>query len=442
MLGRVMRLAAGANLVALVMVFGLAGVTEAAPPATVDVWGGNASAAGVHEVGYTAAFPNFTTGAVDNHYPLAVAGQDAAPSSHAAASNADYGPFAATVFAGDPPGICPGPACPPHNPPPAVYARASFPGPTHDSTYSAHSQGACTASSQDCSEAHAQELQASSAGTYSGDGAPTQQGTAVFKNATADTKTILMADGSTHVHTHSHVGTATFGGDSGLVIKDVDVTCDVVSVGGVAKVTETIRPGSATLAGQPVDVTDHPTTVTTPAGPQTITPPGGTQVVTPALTIQVFTVQPVSHTNGNRGDVYATGTHVVVSTAGATVGGVPANRTEYILGEAYADGYVTPALPPPAVTADLSSFPGGNDLSNSSSTTTTTTTIVSGPSTVTAPSTIISKPALRATKKARVALAGVVRPNLALPFFLWEALVLAAASSIVWARRRKNEDEV
>jgi hypothetical protein len=53
-------------------------------------------------------------------------------------------------------------------------------------------------------------------------------------------------------------------------------------------------------------------------------------------------------------------------------------------------------------------------------------------------------PAAPVKKKIRraapAALVGAVRPPLAQLFFLWEALVLGAAASLVWARRAKRED--
>jgi len=52
---------------------------------------------GVHTIAGTTAFPNFESGAVNNHYPLAQVEQDASPSSTARATYSDSGPATATA---------------------------------------------------------------------------------------------------------------------------------------------------------------------------------------------------------------------------------------------------------------------------------------------------------------------------------------------------------
>ena len=57
------------------------------------------SAATVHEIAGSTAFPNFTTGAVDNYYSLAHSEIDNSPSAEGTASPADTGPIGQTVAA-------------------------------------------------------------------------------------------------------------------------------------------------------------------------------------------------------------------------------------------------------------------------------------------------------------------------------------------------------
>ena len=57
------------------------------------------SAATVHEIAGSTAFPNFTTGAVDNYYSMAHSEIDNSPSAEGTASPADTGPIGQTVAA-------------------------------------------------------------------------------------------------------------------------------------------------------------------------------------------------------------------------------------------------------------------------------------------------------------------------------------------------------
>jgi hypothetical protein len=268
-------------------------------------------------------------------------------------------------------------------------------------------------------------LTANAFGLYSG--APSFTGAPAVKNSTAETKTVLNDDGSIVITTHSHVSSADFGGPNGLVIKDVDVVASVKSAAGKATATATVAPGSTYFAGKPFSV---PTNGATQTG--NITDPSGK--VGGPVTYKIYVVAPDEHTDGPHGSVHATGTHVRVTTPDP--GG---NTFEYVFGEGIIpDSYVIPAEPAPLTTIDLSGFPSGSDLGSLGSEP-STTTYAPPSATAAPPSSLISRPR---TRTRGTALAALDRPNLAVMFFIWEAIVLATAGSIVWSRRvRLRGDE-
>ena len=111
-----------AVLAAVVVVSGmmlLASAGVAVVPPTVDSYGDNAFAAGVHAIVGSNNDPNFSNGAVGNRYPLTSAGQDISPASAATASIDDYGPLVATVAGND----CNNPPPSPLHPKPPAVAQ-------------------------------------------------------------------------------------------------------------------------------------------------------------------------------------------------------------------------------------------------------------------------------------------------------------------------------
>jgi hypothetical protein len=62
-------------------------------------YNGTVSATAVHAQAGSSAFPNYATGAVDNHYPLAAARLDSSPNAQAYSSPLDTGPLGQTVAA-------------------------------------------------------------------------------------------------------------------------------------------------------------------------------------------------------------------------------------------------------------------------------------------------------------------------------------------------------
>ncbi|MEA2645752.1 MAG: hypothetical protein QOE92_835 [Chloroflexota bacterium] len=435
-------LAIGALLATLALVVA-ATAAFADIPAGVDSYGGVAHAAGVHVVGGTSQLPNFSTGAIDNRYPLAAAGQDSSPSTHATGAVEDYGPLAGNIFSGDPPQpLCPDPPpapgfpCtkipfPPHAPPPDLYANAQYPGAPADSTYTSGQNANPPAATPDHAEAHAKELSADALATYSGDAS------SPFHNTTAESHTKVNADGSIEINTHSHVGSASF--SNGVVkVSDVDVITYFKSVAGRAVVADTITVGSVTVTenGQehPIALTDEGVTIPSqlikpvpnvPTLPGQVVVPTGSALQTPVF--HIFTVKPERQTEGGNGSMFATGLHIGMTTP--EVNGIPSWYIEYILGEGQVVGSHTPSQPLSDFTSGSGSDFGLNDSSSSPA--------FQESFTGAAPSTIITKtkPGTATATRPGFLLSAAERIPLAYLFFLWEALVLGAAASWVWARR-------
>lgn len=387
----------------------------AAVPSSVSVFGSTANAAGVHAVAGTNVFENFSTGAIDNRYPYANVSQDISPATAANSSYNDYGPLGADVYTNVPPDKRP-------QNPPVDYARAQYPNPP-----GVADQLKTSPDGQSHYEAHARELQSDALGFYAGSSSTT------FKNMTAETHTVVNAAGAITTTTHSHVGAADFGP---VQVSNTDVVTKIVSLNGKATVTDTVFAGNVTVNGQAASVGDKGITVQ--GTPVSEVVPGGVSTATPL--IHLFTVAPVVKNDGKGGaSIMATGLHVGISQPGqgATL---PSQYVEYILGEGFDSDFLVPASPSGTVvdssggsvstTAD--NTPVGNALSQ-------TVTTPPNPSSYTEPAPINTVPHQKSPRPAlgRVRLLSNIRPPLAAMFFLWEALILGAASSLVWARRSK-----
>lgn len=427
----------------LVAVMGVAEV-----PTTVDSYGGNASAAGVHLIAGTNAFPNFSNGALGNRYPLAQAGQDISPASDATASVVDYGPLVATLLTTDcgaPPPI-PSPLPNPVAPKPPDYCLA----PLRDEAKYAHAQyphppgvGDATApgvhdTATGFAKAHASELEADAHGEYTGAGGGS--GSSTLQNSIADVKTMVRPDGAVVVTSHSHVGQVCIGAcnvSNYLVVTDVDVTTQVIAINGKPVPTAKIAPGTVQFCGTPttcklVQVSDGGATV---VGNSVPLPSTGTGAFTPVFEIK--TLKPTKSIVGTSGSIDAVGLDVRVTQPGdIPVTGVPSLYTEYIIGEGHAEGFSLAATS--SLTSNLTS-----DLGNSADAIggiiNNTVTNNYGSSTGTNAGRIVTK--TKGGNQARINLAGAVKPPFVMWFFLWEASVMAAAITMVWARRRRMAEE-
>ena len=433
-LGLAAAVAAGAGLVA-------AGPAAADVPANVSTYGSFGYATGVHVIYYTDAYPNFSTGAVDNHYPLAKVRQDSSPLSDATATYSDVGPLGQTVAACSDPSQC-------ANRPGVPYANAHYPGGKSKdhvdsctpSAAASGQAGACPSTGQPASYADtsAAELAAAASGYYAGGG------TQPFSGAEGDSHSTVAEDGSLLVTTHSAVHNATFAGGA-IQISKVEVTTTVKTSGGTATVDARVTVGQVLINGQPAAITDQGVTVqqnqvipcsAVPTAPP-LPPPlsTSTPAAAPACvpqvetdTFKVYTVSPKKTVNGDHGTVSASGLHVLVTQPSAP--GAPAQRVEYVFGEGFADAQLTPA---DVAAGSTDGGTGGDmsfgDLSFGDLGAVGDTGDMGAPDT--------GAPAAAAPTSAQhvAALVAVNRRPLALLFLFWEAVTMAAAAAWVWSRR-------
>ena len=374
----------------------------------VSVAGGD----GVHVVGYSSQFPNFSGGAVDNRYPSSVVRQDATPASVGTGTYEDIGPLGQTVTADTPAqGAAP-------------VAVAKYPGGPAD----AHIDDSAHNNPDSFATAHADIAKADVSSAYAGDA------TCSCKGATAEAHTIITPDGSLVVSVHSHSGD--FSQGAGLVqVTSVDITLVVTisAVDGIAHVTKLdITGGAASVAGQPVSAGGSGVTV----GPQSQPLPGVPPPPGSGDTYQIYTIAPETTIDGKgcpsgfsqcHIHVRASGTHVGVSQPASP--GVPQQSTSYVLGEAEVDAVLAPAVPIPVDNGGGSTFgppvagyAGGppTTFDNGAPVTTTATQ----PVTITPRKTGLT-----------VQLPPIDRKPLARLFLLWETLLIAGAAAWVMARK-------
>jgi hypothetical protein len=410
-------------------------------PATVATYGSTAYATGTHVIVFTDAYPNFATGALDNHYPLAKARQDGSPLADATATYSDVGPFVNTVAAcsNSDPSQC-------QNKVGVPYANAHFPGgKTADHvdscTPSAQASGQanpCPNNGQPASYAdtNAGELSANASGFYAGGG------TQPFSGASGETKTIVNADGSILVTTHSTVLSATFGGGA-IQISKVEVTTRATSASGQATADAQVKVGQVLINGQATSVDDKGVTVqqnlvvpcAAPASPPPAIPPplGSSQPSTPSNclpqveleTFKLYMVAPKKTITGNHAVVSASGLHVLVTQPSAP--GAPNQHVEYVFGEGFADAQLSPN---DNAAAGASTDMTGTDMSESDIGGTDMSGDMSGDNGAPAGAAATAP----AQKAAAVFVTNNRRP-LALLFLFWECVVMASAAAWVWSRR-------
>jgi hypothetical protein len=450
----------------------------AAVPTTVDSYGANGFASAVHVVINTNNDPNFSQGAIGNRYPLTQVSQDVAPAAQALASLNDVGPLVLTVAGNDCNGPPPYPL--PQGPPPppipdpnagkqpgnycletirenAPYAHAQYPHPPGVGDASVTGPGGQglfgtppipqnVVDAVGIANAHAEELKAHADGAYGGP-APIPGAVAVT-NAVSQSDSGLATDGTLTVTTHARVGSACFGDCvkkvNYLVVNNVDVVTTVVALNGKAHPNATVIVGQVLYCAteatcQPVQVDSNGVTVggfvPATAPPAPLPGLGGplqvpVQGVGGSGDLTVFhlrTVNPNQHTNNGIGSVDALGLDVAVSQPGNGGAGIPNTSVEYILGEGHSDGFSVASVPftetstpVSALTAHLGAVPSYQPVSGAGGSNHTRTIRTRSPS---------------------LGLAGAFRPPFTYLFYGWEASVLAAAGSLIWARRRKLDED-
>jgi hypothetical protein len=438
----------------------LAATVMAEVPATVDSYGGNAFAAGIHVIAGSNNDPNFSQGAIGNRYPLAQAGQDISPASAAQASLTDYGPLVATQLgmdcnAGPPSPVppLPGPKKPPNYCLEQVradlpYANAQFPHPpgVGDQTITGV-QGIPLGSAS----AHAGELAASADSAYAG----VPAAFVTVSNVTAHSETSVAKDGSITVKTHSHVGSICIGTCNvadWLTVSNTVVDTVVTALNGRSLPSAVVSPGRVEFCQLPgkcnsVQVSNEGVTIGgginlpkgVPSLPSTVSIPGLGGNAATAL-FKIRTIDPLKVVNGTTGSVDAFGLDVEIMQPGNAAAGVPDAQVEFIIGEGHADGFSLASLGGTNGITDLTSL-GGGDLGGG--VTGIIGDIVGGNNGGSSAGTALPRVRHTTTGNAGgIALAGALRPPFILWFYAWEASALAAAAAMVWARRRRLSDAI
>ena len=328
----------------------------AAPGVSFAAFGADGTGTGVHVRAGTDAFPNFATGVVDNAYPLAVVHLDASPASKATASVADTGPLGATA-AGQAGGV--------QQP---QYATAAYPGTpsASQSTGASVADAAATETSADARSTltsvpppapgsspapvpSAPTLPSlSTPGTTSGTASSTSSssGPGTVSNGVGEAHAVIdRAAGLVRTTSIGSVSRATFG-DGVLVIEGVTVRVEARSDGATGTTDSAIDVGRILVAGKAVAVTDKGIVLADTAPPgvptEAVTAQLRDALAKAGLTISV--VAPVVDVQGASATVAATGLHVTAAQP-STAPGVPTQSAEYVLGEARASAFATPASP-------------------------------------------------------------------------------------------------
>jgi hypothetical protein len=371
-------------------------------PDSVDSYASIVYGAGVHVIELTNAYPNFTSGAADNHYPLSNAKQDITPSAQGRGTFSDQGPAGTAVLG----------AGGANNKVPT--AQATCPGGPSNSHVDDGSP-----QPQSYSDAQATEFSSDDSSSYAGGS------NCGCTGATSETHTLLTTVGASPVLTawgHSH--TSDFSQAGGAVkVSSVDITVKVHSTGGVATIDQLdISGGKAFINGQQQDLNGQ--------GSGGSVCPSQIPGTTPGCqNVQVYAVAPEKTIQGNHVIVRAAGTHVVITQPPA---GGKENQVEYILGEVQIDVYLTPKIDLPVVgSIDTGGtiVPGGFDASGY--------TGAPPPLPAAAPSypssgyqQTIGNP----TPKPQTVLLATDKKPLAKLFLAWEALVMGTAAAWFIAR--------
>ena len=324
----------------------------AAPAGSFVAYGLDGTGTGVHVRAGTDAFPNFATGVIDNSYPLAAVHLDASPAAKATASLADTGPLGATA-AGQAGGIQQ-----------TQYATASYPGTpsASQSTGASQADAGATGTSADARSAYA-AVPPPSAGSSPlpvpalpalpplptlGALPGTSSGPLAVANGLGESHAVIdQAGGVVKTTSIGSVSRATFG-DGLLVIEGVTVKVEANSDGVTGVTDSSIDVGRIMVAGKAVAITDKGIALAD------LPVPGvPTEAVTAQLRdalakagITLSTVAPIVDVQGAMATISATGLHVKVAQP-PTAPGVPTQSFEYILGEAHASAFATPASPAP-----------------------------------------------------------------------------------------------
>lgn len=447
-------LAFAASDVALVRV--VSATQDDTQAANYDVYGGQVDATADREQVGTSVDANFSSGAIDNFYPLAYSNV-AVAGTNALATWADTGPFAQAVFGG---GLSGEVLAQPQ------YVHAQYPGtenpppftsPTGASASASVTSASARASSYAASaisqpgaaensaaarlsletalaqwkaryfgsapgQAPAQlpglPLPSSSAASTSSTSAPPDgtDGDTGYDSAYFDSQNGFVTTGSSRVH---H---ASFGG--GLIVIDnvrVEATVSNTGTGSPPLASVSIQVGGATINGVPVTIGQNGVTVAT----QTV-PTGQVQQASQALNqalaqsgFSVHLVTPLETAQGSSEHLDAVGVLVQwTQPAAVTPSGVPSQFVDHYLGEVVLDNEAM--LAPPTSLGGLTPF-GGTTLSSSTG---GFTGVASAPS---------SPSSSAANHPSRPAGVRITFPHplwVLLLYLAWQALMIGTAASV------------
>jgi hypothetical protein len=414
--------------VGLLLGSGLATVVLVATPASASspasarygVVNATVDAASDHEIGTSTAFPNFTSGAVDNYYSLAHSHIDNSPFAEGTASPADTGPLGQTAAAG--------------NFQQPQYADARWPGSKQSGKASFGNAGGPSASATAASyKATALSSELSDAGAA---GAPMKiagpkgfnrrlhLALAAWKarwlgplrlntryadlpvtvpTVTVPTVTVPTVPGVTTPTTttnsnttpspppppssspsgppangalvssaraeldphsgavvtsgKSSLGTVNIGGGQ-IILKHIDVTVTIANR-GAPKGHAFVSIGAAKIGGVPVTIDQNGVHVQGQGSGLPYAQAG--DALNSALKsagVQLYTVRPQTKKSANELTITATGVHVMFTQV-VNQSGVPSQTADHIVGEVFADSLAAPAPPVPKLSfGGTGSLPG------------------------------------------------------------------------------------
>jgi hypothetical protein len=372
------------------------------------IFNGQVSAAADREQVFTTNDAGFSDGAVNNYYPLATVDVATAGTS-AAASPADTGPLAQTVFAGQ-------------NVQQPQYVRAHYPGTQNPSPYSAGSGTASAAVTPASGTASATygTVGASATSTDQSDGS---DGGTANVSSYFDSAQGFVTIGDSRVHRASYGGGV-------LVINNVHVSVQV-STNGSGKFVRTVSVtvGGATVGTVPVTIDQNGVTIQQSNVPLIGAIQPTQAAVNDALAragLSVHTVAPLETQSGDNLHVEAVG--VVVDFLQPAVEGTPTQRVRHTLGVVVLDNEAT-------VAQALDTTPFTDAGATAALPVTSTTGGDAGASAATGASGAGSQSPARSGAVPVAALVTPPRPRwLLLAYLAWQALMLALVGALYLRR--------
>ena len=469
--------------------FASAGPARAAT--TFSVVNGTASAAADHELVGSGAFPNFSTGAVDNSFPLAHTRVDNSPSSEATASPADSGPLGQTgasqggvnqpQYADSryPPGGDPVTAGAPGGPfaqsqakeneasamataasvPPGATtssAPATANATTLSSTASAPpaapdtEAAAWTAVRAALVEWRKQFLTSDDANRYPFADAASAASDAPPDGTDGDTASSSARfdpkNGQLILHAESHVHYASFGSGA-FALSDLSMVASVTNDGTPSDSSD-VTVGRATLGGVPVVINQSGVSINGTLVPGIADAKAQAEAALNGLLAQagitIATVEPTITKSTNQERLHATGVEVRWEQQVHSPG-VPEQFADHVLGEAFVDSLAVPGTPPGSISAEPApvSLSGGDtfDSAAPAASAATVTDSASAAVPVVSSPQPTAKPAPRraptgtALRTAPAAFHVASKRWLLLLYLLWQISVLGTMASLWWWRQ-------